>query len=65
MKSDERWQMNEMKNGERETQTYESWIDGFLRSPQGIEMKHVKWQWNHGNDNENSRNMTVDPKNEN
>ena len=24
VKSDERWQVNEMKNGERETQTYES-----------------------------------------
>ena len=28
------------KNGENEMERYESWIDGFLRSRQRIEMKY-------------------------
>ena len=57
--------MSEKEKGERKPETYESLINGILRSVWGIEMKHGIWQWNHGNHIEKDRIIVVDPKMEN
>ena len=57
--------VSENEKGERKLETYESLINGILRSVWGIEMKHVIWQWNHGNHIEKDRIIVVDPKMEN
>ena len=36
--------VSENENGERKSETYESLINGILRSVWGIEMKHGIWQ---------------------
>ena len=57
--------VSEMKNGEKETQRYESLIDRFLRSPWRIEINHVKSQWDHGYHIGKHQIIAMDPKMEN
>ena len=54
-----------IKTNKKKKKKYESKLNGILRTLQGIEKKHVKWQWNHENDIEKDRNMVVNPKMEN
>ena len=57
--------VNEKKKGKTENQRYEREIERILRWLQRIEMKHVKWKWNHRNHIKNHENIAVDPKMEN
>ena len=57
--------VSENENGETKSETYESLINGILRSVWGIEMKHGIWQWNHGNHIEKDRIIVMDPKMDN